>query len=135
MRTENFCRLDDRRDSAVEEGMTSRSQTRKEASRPTSLLSSRHLRMGSWNVRTLYETGKLALLKEEAVRYNLDVVSEVRWILSGKTTIDRYTFLYSGHKENEAPHTLGSSNSFISPSSKGTYILGTSRAKNYDSYL
>ena len=109
MRTENFCRLDDRRDSAVEEGMTSRSQTRKEASRPTSLLSSRHLRMGSWNVRTLYETGKLALLKEEAVRYNLDVVgvSEVRWILSGKTTIDNYTFLYSGHKENEAPHTLG----------------------------
>ena len=40
----------------------------------TPLLSSRYLQMGSWNVRTLYETGKLALLKEEAVKYNLDGV-------------------------------------------------------------
>ena len=44
--------------------------------------------MGSWNVRTLNETGKLALLREEAAKYNLDVmgISEVRWILSGKTS-------------------------------------------------
>ena len=85
----------------------SRSQTRKEASRQTPLLSSRHLRMGSWNVRTLNETGKLAVLREEAVKYNLDVVgiSEVRWILSGKTSTG--DFLYSGHKDKEAHHTLG----------------------------
>ena len=91
--------MDARRDSAVNEIMMSRSQTRKEASRRTPLLSSRHLRMGSWNVRTLNETGKLALLREEAAKYYLDVVgiSEVRWILSGKTsTCD---FLYSGHKD------------------------------------
>ena len=63
--------------------------------------------MGSWNVRTLNETGKLALLREEAVKYNLDVVgiSEVRWLLSGKTSTG--DFLYSGHKDKEAPHTLG----------------------------
>ena len=39
-------------------------------------------RIGFWNVRTMYETGKLAQVKAEMRRYNLRIlgISESRWI-------------------------------------------------------
>jgi hypothetical protein len=38
-------------------------------------------RIGSWNVRTLFQKGKLAQLDREMDRYKLDIlgVREVRW--------------------------------------------------------
>ena len=34
-------------------------------------------RIGFWNVRTMYETGKLAQVKAEMRRYNLDILVEL----------------------------------------------------------
>jgi hypothetical protein len=43
-------------------------------------------RIGSWNVRTLFQKRKLAQLNREMDRYKLDIlgVSEVRWNRSGQ---------------------------------------------------
>ena len=68
-----------------------------------------NIRIGSWNVRTMYRTGKTAEVTREMERYNIDVlgISECRWIGHGrlKTTTGE-TILYSGH-ENENEHYGG----------------------------
>ena len=56
-------------------------------------------RIGFWNLRTMYETGKLAQVTAEMRRYNLHVlgVSESRWIGTGRLkTVSGETVLYSG---------------------------------------
>ena len=47
-------------------------------------------RFGFWNVRTMYETGKLAQVTAEMRRYKLHIlrVSESRWTGSGRLDID-----------------------------------------------
>ena len=61
------------------------------------------IRLGHWNVRTMYETGKLAQVTSEMRRFNLHVlgVSESRWTGSGrmKTTTGE-TVLYSGRDDD-----------------------------------
>ena len=44
------------------------------------------LRIGNWNVRTLYSVGKTAQVVKEMQRYNLDVlgIRECRWSGSGQ---------------------------------------------------
>ena len=59
-------------------------------------------RIGFWNVRTMYETGKLAQVTTEMRRYNLHVlgVSESRWIGTGRLkTVSGETVLYSGRDD------------------------------------
>ncbi|XP_062609155.1 craniofacial development protein 2-like [Saccostrea cucullata] len=61
------------------------------------------LRLGHWNVRTMYETGKLAQITSEMRQFNLHVlgVSESRWTGSGKMrTTTGETVLYSGRDDN-----------------------------------
>ena len=65
------------------------------------------IRVGAWNVRTMYETGKSAQVIREMQRYNLDIlgVSECRWTGNGRQVArDGTVILYSGHKDN---HTHG----------------------------
>ena len=52
--------------------------------------------LGTWNVRTLRESGRLELLKHELNRYKWDIIglSEVRW--TGKGEADDGHFLWSG---------------------------------------
>ena len=52
--------------------------------------------VGTWNVRTLLQTGKLQLLQKELERMRYDIVgiSEVRWPGSGQALDGR--FLYAG---------------------------------------
>ena len=61
------------------------------------------IKLGHWNVRTMYETGKLAQVTSEMRRFNLHVlgVSESRWTGSGrlKTTTGE-TVLYSGRDDD-----------------------------------
>jgi len=55
--------------------------------------------IGQWNVRTLYESGKVALLATEMRRYRLEIlgVSEVRWNQFGETELATgELFIYSG---------------------------------------
>ena len=63
-------------------------ESRKEATgRKVELLNAKHkTRIGFWNVRTMYDTGKLAQVTSEMRRYNLDIlgVSESRWTGSGR---------------------------------------------------
>ena len=58
-------------------------RTRMKRSPRMKLFSSKlRTRIGQWNVRTLYEPGKLAQLAAEMRRYRLEIlgVSEARWI-------------------------------------------------------
>ncbi|XP_061166428.1 craniofacial development protein 2-like [Saccostrea echinata] len=61
------------------------------------------LRLGHWNVRTMYEIGKLSQVTSEMRQFNLHVlgVSESRWTGSGKMkTTTGQTVLYSGRDDN-----------------------------------
>lgn len=62
--------------------------------------------VGTWNVRTLWATGKLELLREELKNYKYDVIgiSEVRWTGQGETR--EKDFIWSG-KENEHSGGVG----------------------------
>ena len=78
------------------------------------------LRIGTWNVRTLNQLGKLENLKREAESLNADIIgiSETRYIEEGKVRLDSYTFIYSGGSEHQ--HGVG----FIIKSSIERSILG-----------
>ena len=81
-----------------------------EATRPTPLLSTRSINVGTWNVRTMFETGKTAQVAAEMKNYNLTLlgISETRWIQSGqKRLLSGEMLLYSGHEKDNAPHTEG----------------------------
>ncbi|XP_072177062.1 craniofacial development protein 2-like [Diadema setosum] len=58
-------------------------------------------RIGTWNVRSLYQAGKLANVVLEMKRLKLDVLgmSEVRWPQAGKIKVDGYTMVYSGNRK------------------------------------
>lgn len=72
-------------------------------------------RVGFWNVRTLYQTGKLAQLRSEFDAYNLDLVgiSEVRWLGSNKkmfkedSRLKCHTLLFSGRKDDQHREGVG----------------------------
>jgi len=78
------------------------SESRKEARiRKTQILTTKEqTRIGTWNVRTLYITGKLAQVTIEMQKYKLHIlgVSEMRWTESGKMMSDGITVYYSGGK-------------------------------------
>ena len=62
------------------------------------------LKVGCWNVRTLYQAGKLAQLLREMENYNIDLlgVSEARWTGAGKRKlISGHTVLFSGRPDNQ----------------------------------
>ena len=54
------------------------------------------LTIGTWSVRTLWETGKLNLLKNELKRFRYDIISvlEIRWTGKGETATG--DFIWSG---------------------------------------
>ena len=61
-------------------------------------------KIGFWNVRTMFDAGKLAQVTNEMRRYNLDIlgISETRWTSSGKfKCISGETIIYSGRKDNQ----------------------------------
>ncbi|GFS23268.1 craniofacial development protein 2-like [Elysia marginata] len=58
----------------------------------------RPLVIGNWNVRTLYQAGKLDNLIQEADALRVDImgVAETRWKDEGLIRVDNYTMMYSG---------------------------------------
>ena len=84
---------------------------RKEATSPMPFLSTKEIsKVGTWNVRTMYEASKTAQIAREKRAYNISIlgICETRWTKSGQpklNTGDRV--LYSGHEEENAPHTEG----------------------------
>ena len=86
--------------------MNDSGESRKEtADRKMEVLSAKcKTRIGFWNVRTVYETGKLAQATAEMRRYNLHVfgISESRWTGSGRHKISTgETVLYSGREDDQ----------------------------------
>ena len=79
---------------------------------PTSSLATpKHtLRVGAWNVRTMYETGKTAQVFKEMERYRLNILglSEIRWTGSGKFTLGTgATLCYSGRLDGQHHEGVG----------------------------
>ena len=61
------------------------------------------LKIGTWNVRTLYKAGKLENAMQEMKRMELDIMgtAETRWTESGKVVKNNYTMIYSGGNEHK----------------------------------
>ncbi|KAJ4426530.1 hypothetical protein ANN_27344 [Periplaneta americana] len=72
----------------------------------------RRLRIGTWNIRTLLQAGKLENLKEEMIRNKVDVmgISEMKWENSDELVSDDFTLFYSngGFGSKEFAPTLWS---------------------------
>ena len=85
-------------------------ESRQEASRRTPVLSTRTTtRIATWNVQTMYETGKLYAVEQEMERYGLSIlgVSEARWNGTGKKRLGKgKLMLYSGKDEGDV-HQAG----------------------------
>ena len=66
--------------------------------------SNRHkIKMGTWNVRTLYQAGKLENVIQEMGRLDVNIfgLCETRWTNSGSMQIDDYKIIYSGGDKHE----------------------------------
>ena len=92
--------------------MKSKGQTRKEAFDLTRTLASpRHqLRVGMWNTRTMFETGRTAQVIGEMQRYRLNILglSEVRWTGSGKYVAPTGEIMYySGRGDDQHRQGVG----------------------------
>ena len=64
------------------------------------------MKIGTWNVRSLYKAGSLKEAARKLARYKLDVVGvqEVRWDKGGTVRAGDYDFFYGKGNEN---HQLG----------------------------
>ncbi|CAH8471399.1 unnamed protein product [Schistosoma rodhaini] len=93
--------------------MTSHDESRvhSEVMRPMHLLTTRAtIFIGTWNVRTMWETGRVFQISAEMRKYNLEVlgISETHWTQVGQQRLSSgELLLYSGHEEENAPHTQG----------------------------
>ena len=65
------------------------------------------IKIGAWNVRTMYQVSKTAQVIKEMKRYQLGIIgiSECRWTGSGRIKTQGYTIIYSGRDDDQ--HTEG----------------------------
>ncbi|VDP53633.1 unnamed protein product [Schistosoma margrebowiei] len=64
--------------------------------------------LSTWNVRTMWDTGRAFQIAAEMRRYNLEVlgISETHWTqVRQQRLTSGELLLYSGHEEENAPHT------------------------------
>ena len=59
-------------------------------------------KIGTWNVRTLFQCGRMSQVLKRMKEYKLDVLglSEMRWTGQGRFTSEDVTILYSGREEH-----------------------------------
>lgn len=67
------------------------------------------IRLATWNVRSLYQPGKLANVTAEMKRLNLNIlgISDVRWPGSGKVATEDGTMYYSNNDESQHLYGVG----------------------------
>ncbi|CAG2254452.1 Craniofacial development protein 2 [Mytilus edulis] len=79
--------------------------------RPMKLFSPKYpTKIGTWNVRTLYQSGKSLQTAKEMDRYSIEILglSEVRWNTSGMTTLNTgHTIIYSCNTKATDTHDKG----------------------------
>ena len=97
-------------EASLGEFMKRTGESLREASTLTTLLTTKaKVRIGTWNIRTLYETGKSAQVCREMHRYNLKMLGlcETRWTGTGRTRLTSGdTIIHSGNEEGQL-HTHG----------------------------
>ena len=81
-------------------------QTRKEVFTPMAdlLTPKTVINIGCWNMRTLYQTGRLAQVLQEMHQYKISLlgIMEARWTGAGKRQLStRDTILWSGREDNQ----------------------------------
>ena len=84
--------------------MTMLDQSRKETECPmkNSMISASKITgLATWNIRTLFQTGKMAQVIREFENYQLDILelTEIRWVGGGRIRNELTTLLYSGPEE------------------------------------
>ena len=68
------------------------------------------VKIGQWNVRTIFEAGKCAQVIAEMRRYNISIlgISEMSWNTCGRmTTATGEMMLYSGKENANGIHEMG----------------------------
>jgi exonuclease III len=67
------------------------------------------LRIGTWNVRTLYKVGALQMPTEVVEKYNIHLIAlqETRWSREGSITSGNMVFMYGGNKNNKHENGVG----------------------------
>ena len=87
------------------QGRVEKSVTESTMMKSTTILSQgqlqlrKKLRLGTWNIRSMLQLGKVQLFGDEMMRLGVDIcgLSEVRWNGQGHfTTLDGHTIVYSG---------------------------------------
>jgi hypothetical protein len=83
--------------------MTCWGQRRKETSVPTTLMSTgTTTNIGTWNIKIMYEAGKVAKVSAEMRRYTLLRLSETRWLQAGQLRLATdELLLYSRHEDEK----------------------------------
>ena len=91
--------------------MTQAGESPREASLQTNLISTKaKSRIGTWNIRTLYEASRSAQVAREMRKYNIKVLGlcETRWNSSGQSRLDTgETIIFSGHEDPNHEHSQG----------------------------
>ena len=95
------------RDVDLNDATSSKPPGRLVADTPTLKTRNAPMVLGTWNVRTLLQAGKLDNLIQEMEEIGMDVIgiAETRWTGSDKIVKDNYTFIYSGGQEHQ--HGVG----------------------------
>lgn len=67
------------------------------------------IKIGTWNVRTMYQAGKTHNAIKEMKRLKIGImgISEMRWPGSGECMVDNYRVYYSGKETNKHQHGVG----------------------------
>ena len=68
--------------------------------RPKTKLKDDDFRIGTWNVLTMLQAGKLAEVTDELIRYRIKIAAlqEIRWKDAGELKKKHYSLYYSGSK-------------------------------------
>ncbi|XP_071145171.1 craniofacial development protein 2-like [Mytilus edulis] len=67
------------------------------------------IKVGTWNVRTMYQVSKTAQVIKEMDRYNIAImgIGECRWTGSGKTVSINHTIIFSGRADDQHKEGVG----------------------------
>ena len=67
------------------------------------------LRFGTWNIRTMLQSGVMNSIAEEIERYGLNVVAlqEIRWKGKGYIKKQKFTMHYSGNEDRQGFQGVG----------------------------
>ncbi|KAI5696142.1 hypothetical protein M8J75_008778 [Diaphorina citri] len=69
----------------------------------------RKIKIGTWNVKTMAQQGKIYNATKEMRRMKIDIlgISEMRWPSEGSIEVDEHRVFYSGAQDNKYMNGVG----------------------------